>query len=148
MSNINASIKLGSGFLLKNAPVDLKTTAATITERDSYVTEGVLYKGATVYVEENDTRYRYTGAQPSGSDFSACWVVDTPAGDAGAGIQDQIDQAIEEQVTNKIGETIQAHSNALDSIAALDAEGIAYRKADGTFTEMTVSGQDGIQVRQ
>lgn len=146
MSNINASIKLGSGFLLKNAPVDLKTTAATITERDSYVTEGILYKGATVYVEENDTRYRYTGAQPSGSDFSACWVVDTPPGNASESVQDQIDSAIQEQVTDKIGDTIQAHSDALDSVAALDAEGLAYRKADGTFTEMTVSGQDGVQV--
>ena len=146
MSNINASIKLGSGFLLKNAPVDLKTTAANITERDSYVTQGVLYKGATVYVEENDTRYRYTGVQPSGSDFSACWVVDTPAGDASTSIKGQIDQAIQEQVTNKIGDTIQAHSPVLDEVAKLDAEGLAYRKADGTFTEMTVSGQNGVQV--
>lgn len=146
MSNINASIKLGSGFLLKNAPVDLKTTAASITERDSYVTAGVLYKGATVYVEENDTRYRYTGEQPSDGDFSPCWVVDTPAGDVSESVKDQIDSAIEEQVTNKIGDTIQAHSPVLDQVAKLDAEGLAYRKADGTFTEMTVSGQDGVQV--
>lgn len=146
MSNINSSIKLGSGFLLKNAPVDLKTTAATITERDSYVTAGVLYKGALVYVEADDTRYRYTGTQPSGEDFSACWVVDSFSGDVSEATQEMVDNAIQEQVTNKIGDTIQAHSDALDSVAALDAEGLAYRKADGTFTEMTVSGQNGVQV--
>ena len=146
MAKVNSSIKLGSGFLLKNAPVDLKTTAATITERDSYVTDGILYKGALVYVEENDTRYRYTGAQPSGSDFSSCWVVDTVAGDASQVTQEAIDAAIQEQVTDKIGDTIQAHSAVLDEVAKLDTEGLAYRKADGTFTEMTISGQNGIQV--
>lgn len=146
MSNINASIKLGSGFLLKNVPVDLKTTAATITERNSYVTAGVLYKGATVYVEENDTRYRYTGEQPAADDFSRCWVVDTPAGDVSQSVSGQIDSAIKTQVTDKIGDTIQAHSPVLDEVAKLDAEGLAYRKTDGTFTEMTVSGQDGVQV--
>ena len=109
MSNINSSIKLGSGFLLKNAPVDLKTTAATITERDSYVTAGVLYKGALVYVEADDTRYRYTGTQPSGEDFSACWVVDSFSGDVSEATQEMVDNAIQEQVTNKIGDTIQAH---------------------------------------
>lgn len=146
MSNINASIKLGSGFLLKNVPVDLKTTAATITERNSYVTAGVLYKGATVYVEEDDTRYRYTGEQPNADDFSRCWVVDTPAGDVSASVKGQIDSAIKTQVTDKIGDTIQAHSPVLDEVAKLDTEGVAYRKTDGTFTEMTVSGQDGVQV--
>ena len=146
MANVNASIKLGSGFLLKNAPVDLKTTAATITERDSYVTAGILYKGALVYVEEDDTRYRYTGTQPVDSDFSGCWVVDSFSGNISEATQEMIDNAIQEQVTNKIGDTIQAHNTVLDEVAKLDAEGLAYRKADGTFTEMTVSGQNGVQV--
>ena len=73
MANINQSIKLGSGFLLKGAPVDLKVTAATLEERNSYVTANALYKGAIVYVEETDLFYVYTGAVASGEDFSACW---------------------------------------------------------------------------
>lgn len=36
MANIEQSIKVGNGFALKApSPVDLKTTAATIAERDS-----------------------------------------------------------------------------------------------------------------
>lgn len=42
MANIEQSIKVGNGFALKApSPVDLKTTAATIAERDSYVSQGV-----------------------------------------------------------------------------------------------------------
>lgn len=75
MANINQSIKLASGFLLKNSPVDLKTTAATIEERNSYVAAGnnVLYKGAVVYVVEDDKYYKYTGVEPTAEDYSACW---------------------------------------------------------------------------
>lgn len=75
MANINESIKLASGFLLKNAPVDLKATAATIEERNSYVAKGanVLYKGAVVYVEADNTFYVYTGAEPNEEDYSACF---------------------------------------------------------------------------
>lgn len=75
MANINESIKLASGFLLKNAPVDLKATAATIEERNSYVAKGanVLYKGAVVYVEEDNTFYVCTGAEPNEEDYSACF---------------------------------------------------------------------------
>lgn len=76
MANINQSIKLASGFLLKNGPVDLKATAATIEERNSYVAAGnnVLYKGAVVYVAEDDTYYKYTGVEPTAEDYSACWT--------------------------------------------------------------------------
>lgn len=73
MSNINASIKLASGFLLKGAPTDLKATAATIDERNSYITANALYKGALVYVEEDNTFYVCTGEQPSDGDFSPCF---------------------------------------------------------------------------
>lgn len=75
MANINESIKLASGFLLKNAPVDLKATAATIKERNSYVATGanVLYKGAVVYVEADNTFYVYTGVEPTKDDYSACF---------------------------------------------------------------------------
>lgn len=75
MANINESIKLASGFLLKNAPVDLKATAATIQERNSYVAKGanVLYKGAVVYVKEDNTFYVYTGVEPADDDYSACF---------------------------------------------------------------------------
>lgn len=75
MANINESIKLASGFLLKNAPVDLKATAATIEERNSYVATGanVLYKGAVVYVEADNTFYVYTGVEPTEDDYSACF---------------------------------------------------------------------------
>lgn len=75
MANINESIKLASGFLLKNAPVDLKATAATIQERNSYVAKGanVLYKGAVVYVEEDNTFYVCTGAEPTDDDYSKCF---------------------------------------------------------------------------
>ena len=76
MANINQSIKLASGFLLKNSPVDLKTTAATIEERNSYVAAGnnVLYKGAVVYVAQDDKYYKYTGVEPTAEDYSACWT--------------------------------------------------------------------------
>lgn len=46
MANIEQSIKVGNGFALKApSPVDLKTTAATIAERDSYVSQGFGYPG-------------------------------------------------------------------------------------------------------
>lgn len=76
MANINKSIATGSGFLLKNAPLDLKLTAVDTAERNSYVATGsnVLYKGAVVYVVSEDKYYKYTGIEPTGSDYSACFV--------------------------------------------------------------------------
>lgn len=63
MANIEQSIKVGNGFALKApSPVDLKTTAATIAERDSYVSQGFGYPGMIVYVEEDDTYYKHTGS--------------------------------------------------------------------------------------
>lgn len=77
MSNINESIKLGSGFLLKNAPVDLKLTAKTIEERNSYIDANALYKGAQVYVEADDKYYVCTGLPATGDegkkDYSPCF---------------------------------------------------------------------------
>lgn len=154
MSNVNASIKLGSGFLLKNAPVDLKTTAATLAERNSYVDDGILYKGAEVYVEENDTKYRYTGVAPTDDDYSACFV-DVNAGTTELGnevVKLTGDQTIAgtktfstapkidtktvttvEDVNALIGDTVQAHNDNLDAVAGLATDGIVIRNADGTF---------------
>ena len=175
MANINQSIKLASGFLLKNGPVDLKATAATIAERNSYVASGnnVLYKGAIVYVVEDDTYYKYTGTEPTGEDYSACWVhfipeaieggnfptldgdntftgnitfeqVPTINGETAATTQD-----VSEAITNAIGDTIQAHSDRLDDVAALTS-GLVAATADGAVgrtlasTTLTVTNGNGV----
>lgn len=169
MANINQSIKLGSGFLLKGAPVDLKVTAATLEERNSYVTENALYQGALVYVVETDKFYKYTGVAPTDNDFSACFVdllgdvaldttvvktngdqtiegvknflsAPTVAGEAVATLK-EVESKVSE-VTGSIGEDIQAHSAQLDALAAFDATGYVFRKADGSFVGGTVSAKD------
>lgn len=77
MANINESIKLASGFLLKGAPVDLKMTAATIEQRNSYIEANALYKGALVYVEQDNVYYVCTGEPATGEegqkDYSPCF---------------------------------------------------------------------------
>lgn len=74
---------------------------------------------------------------------SSTWKNQTLAVANISDFQTQVETIIGEKVTDG---TVQAHSPVLDEVAKLDAEGLAYRKADGTFTEMTVSGQDGVQV--
>lgn len=54
-----------------------------------------------------------------------------------------VNALIDAAVTNG---TVQAHSDVLDEVAKLDAEGLVYRKADGTFAEMTASGENGVKV--
>lgn len=46
-------------------------------------------------------------------------------------------------IAGQVGSTVQAHNANLDELSKLDTEGYVYRKADGTYTEMTVSGVDG-----
>lgn len=169
MSNINQSIKLASGFLLKNSPVDLKATAATIAERNSYVALGnnVLYKGAIVYVEEDSTFYVYTGVEPSGEDYGACFkrllpeaidggdfaTLDGTNAFTGANSFTQAPTvngqavATTEDVSNAlsgaIGSTVQAHSDQLDKLAALETAGFIGRKEDGSIANFTVEGTSG-----
>lgn len=174
MANINASIKTGSGFLLKNAPLDLKLTAATIAERNTYIALGnnVLYKGAIVYVEEDNTFYVFNGTDPTGEDYSACWdrlipsdieggnfptldgdntftgnitfeQVPTINGEAAATTAD-----VEEAIANAIGDTVQAHSDRLDDVAGLTS-GLVTATATGAVgrtiesTTLTVTNGDG-----
>ena len=170
MANINASIKLGSGFLLKGAPTDLKLTAATIEERNSYVTANALYKGAIVYVEEDNKYYKFTGNPPAAEDFSSCFE-DFFAHVAGSNVtvnltgdqtidgtktfntapkigsetittKEYVDGAIQTGVTDAIGDTIQAHDDDLDKISALETEGYLYRGSDGAYTTRSVTAKD------
>lgn len=77
MSNIDKSIIPGSNFVrMAQEPLDARSTANTIEERNSYITRGVAYDGMRVYVEDDGKTYEYTGAEPTGDDFSACWVWD------------------------------------------------------------------------
>ena len=173
MANINASIKTGSGFLLKNAPLDLKATAATIAERNSYVSDGVLYKGAVIYVEEDDTHYKFTGAEPTGEDYSACFVRFVPEEIAEGnfptldgennftgtnsfataptigGEQVATTNDVSEAITDATGTTIQAHNAKLDDVATLSA-GLLAGTADAIVgrtlesTTLTVTNGDGV----
>ena len=170
MANINASIKLGSGFLLKGAPTDLKITAASIEERNSYVTANALYKGAIVYVEDEDKYFKFTGQQPSGSDFSLCFedifgdFADTNStvnltgdqtisgtktfntapkiGSETITTQEYVNNKIQTGVTDAIGDTIQAHDEDLDSISALETEGYLYRGSDGIYNTRSITAKD------
>ena len=174
MANINASIKTGSGFLLKNAPLDLKLTAATIAERNTYIALGnnVLYKGAIVYVEEDNTFYVFNGTDPTGEDYSACWDHLIPSDIEGGNFPTldgdnhftgnvSFDQAptvggetvattndVSEAITGAIGDTVQAHSDKLDDVAGLSA-GLLAGTADAIVgrtlesTTLTVTNGDG-----
>lgn len=174
MANINASIKTGSGFLLKNAPLDLKLTAATIAERNTYIALGnnVLYKGAIVYVEEDNTFYVFNGTDPTGEDYSACWdrlipsdvedgnfatldgenhftgsvsfdLAPTVGGETVATTED-----VSEAITGAVGSTVQGHSARLDQMAGLTS-GLVTATADGAVgrtiesTSLTVTNGDG-----
>lgn len=143
MANINESIKLASGFLLKNAPVDLKATAATIEERNSYVAKGanVLYKGAVVYVEEDNTFYVCTGAEPNEEDYSACFkpLLDGLATDStvvkitGAQTISGVKTFSEVITANKgltaAGDSISVNNKKLSNLAAPTADTDAATKA-------------------
>lgn len=175
MANINASIKTGSGFLLKNAPLDLKLTAATIAERNTYIALGnnVLYKGAIVYVEEDNTFYVFNGTDPTGEDYSACWdrLIPSDVEDGNFATLDgdnhftgnvSFDQAptvggetvattndVSEAITDATGITVQAHSAKLDDVATLSA-GLLAGTADAIVgrtlesTTLTVTNGDGV----
>lgn len=139
MANINQSIKLASGFLLKNSPVDLKTTAATIEERNSYVAAGnnVLYKGAVVYVVEDDTYYKYTGVEPTAEDYSACWTHFIPE-DIEGGNFPTLDG------DNAFTGTVTVGGSEVVTQADLgEAAGLIGRKDDDTLGAFTVSGTAG-----
>lgn len=75
MSNIDTKIQLASSFTATIAgPLDAKFTAATIAEMNSYVTRGLVEQGMICFNKETDKYYKFTGVQPSGTDFSACYV--------------------------------------------------------------------------
>lgn len=175
MANISASIKTGSGFLLKNAPLDLKLTAATIAERNTYIALGnnVLYKGAVVYVEEDNTFYVFNGTDPTGEDYSACWDHLIPSDIEGGNFAtlngtnaftgaNSFTQAptvngqavattddVSEAITGAVGTTVQAHSDKLDDVAGLSA-GLLAGTADAIVgrtlesTTLTVTNGDGV----
>lgn len=174
MANINESIKLASGFLLKGAPVDLKLTAKTIEERNNFVKENVLYKGAVVYVEADDVYYVCTGEKPNEEDYSRCFrpflegqAVDSTVvhkeGDETINgtktfttapkintetvtTKEYVDGQFVEKVTNEIGKSLQAHHKQLDTFSAFDEQGIVHRNAEGVFKGITVSGEKGVDV--
>lgn len=176
MANINKGIIPGSAFSrMAPEPLDLKTTAATLEERNSYVP--YLYKGAIVYVEEDNTFWTFTGTQPSGEDYSACFkrLVPTEIAEGDFASLDgtnaftgtnsfttaptingvnvatvnDISSAVESGVTDEIGQTIQAHSDKLDDVAALSS-GLLAGTADAivgrtlTSSTLTVTNGDGV----
>lgn len=175
MANINESIKLASGFLLKGAPVDLKLTAKTIQERNNFVKENVLYKGAVVYVEADDVYYVCTGEKPNEEDYSKCFrpflegqAVDSTVvhinGDETINgtktftnapkinietvtTKEYVDRQFTEKVTGEIGKSLQAHHDQLDKLSAFADQGIVHRNAEGAFKGITVSGEKGVNVQ-
>lgn len=169
MANIEQSIKVGNGFALKApSPVDLKTTAATIAERDSYVSQGFGYPGMIVYVEEDDTYYKYTGSdwvKFLGETASASEVVKLTGDQTIDGTKtfntapkigtktvttvEDVDTAISTKLTTEIGTSIQAHHDNLDKLSALSANGIVVKTADGFVNRalesdsLTITNTDG-----
>ena len=173
MANINKGIIPGSAFSrMAPEPLDLKATAATIEERNSYVP--YLYEGAIVYVAEDHKYYKFTGTQPTGDDYSACFellISDdisggnfvTPDGDnaftgtnsftkaptingVNVATVNDISSAVQSGVTDQIGDTIQAHSGKLDNVAALNS-GLLAATADAivgrTLTSSTLTVSNG-----
>ena len=136
MANINQSIKLASGFLLKNSPVDLKATAATIEERNSYVAAGnnVLYKGAIVYVTEDDKYYKYTGVEPTAEDYSACWTPFIPDAIEGGNFPTL------DGDNNFTGSVTVDGSEVVTDADLGSTAGLLGRKDDQTLGAFTVSG--------
>lgn len=176
MANINKGIIPGSAFSrMAPEPLDLKATAATLEERNSYVP--YLYKGAIVYVEEDNNFWTFTGTQPSGEDYSACFKLLIPTkiaeGDfatldgtnaftgtnsfttaptingVNVATVDDVSEAVQSGVTDEIGQTIQAHSDKLDDVAALSS-GLLAGTADAivgrtlTSSTLTVTNGDGV----
>ena len=59
----NKGISVVSGFSLgAKAPLDIRYAVATTAERDAHVTNHRAYPGMLVYVEADDTIYKYTGS--------------------------------------------------------------------------------------
>ena len=57
-------IKLTTGFDVgAKTPLDNKSVVETIQERDSFVTDNLVYEGLEVYVKETKTKYRYNGTE-------------------------------------------------------------------------------------
>ena len=147
MANINASIKTGSGFLLKNAPLDVKFTAASIEERNSYLSpENVLYEGAIVYVGgEKKTFYVYNGTPFADDNYEDCFdrlipdnitsqnyvTLDTDQEIGGTKTFTNAPKVgsetvattndVSEAITDATGITVQAYSAKLDDVATLSA---------------------------
>lgn len=176
MANINKGIIPGSAFSrMAPEPLDLKATAATLEERNSYVP--FLYEGAIVYVAEDHKYYKFTGTQPTGEDYSACFELlisdDISDGNfatldgtnaftgtnsfttaptingVNVATVDNVSEAIQSGVTDEIGQTIQAHSDKLDDVAALSS-GLLAGTADAivgrtlTSSTLTVTNGDGV----
>lgn len=171
MANINASIKTGSGFLLKNAPLDVKFTAASIEERNSYLSpENVLYEGAIVYVGgEKKTFYVYNGTPFANDNYEDCFdrlipdnissqnyvTLDSDQEIGGTKTFTNAPKvgsetvATVEGVQGLIGDSVQAHSDKLDDVAGLSA-GLLAGTADAIVgrtlesTTLTVANGDGV----
>lgn len=179
MSNIDKSIIPGSNFVrMAQEPLDARSTANTIEERNSYITRGVAYDGMRVYVEDDGKTYEYTGAEPTGDDFSACWVWDkeglavdntvvhlagdetisgtktftpgvvlnanstlnaTPSSNSHLVHKKYVDDSIKTSVPDQIGKTIQAWDKDLDELSKLTGTGHVFRKEDGTYVSGVLS---------
>lgn len=72
--DFNTGISVASGFALQaQAPLDIRATVATLEDRNGLISQNATYEGMLVYVVEDKTVYIRTDAEPSASDFSACW---------------------------------------------------------------------------
>lgn len=71
-----AGINVASGFSLQaQAPLDVRSAVATITDRDALIGQNATYEGMIVYVAETHATYVRTADAPDEADFSACWRI-------------------------------------------------------------------------
>lgn len=82
-------IQIGSGFdLSARTPLDSRTVAATLNELYSYELVK-LYKGLTVFVESNNTKYTYIGDGTTNT--SNDWRKDISSSDASTQVVDNVE---------------------------------------------------------
>lgn len=82
--DFTTGIPVASGFALQaQAPLDVRRVVETIEDRNGLIGQFATYEGMMVYVKEDATTYIRTDADPSGSDYSACWVQLLATGSSG-----------------------------------------------------------------
>lgn len=159
--------------LQAKVPLDVRDVVATIADRDSLIGLNATYEGMFVYVQEDHTIYVRTASDPVEDDYSGCWrTVSTSAGSIAGGeavltttdqtiggtktfttapkinsetitTKEYVDQQFVEKVTNEIGQSIQAHSDQLDKVAALATAGMIGRADDGSIINYTITATEG-----